>query len=123
MQSHDHQQTDPVYKIVREDDWAAACRAGVYLGSADDKRDGFIHLSAAHQLSGTARKHFKDQRNLILVRFQASDLGTRLRWGTSRGGELFPHFYGSLPTVLAREQNALPLDADGIPVLPEVVVS
>lgn len=123
MQSHDDQQTGSVYKIVREDDWAAACLTGGYLGSPDDKRDGFIHLSAAHQLAGTARKHFKGQRGLILVRFRASDLGTGLQWETSRGGDLFPHYYGSLSTDLALEQHVLPLDANGIPVLPEVAVS
>ena len=56
-----------VYKILPRAAWAEAVAAGVYHGSADDQRDGFIHLSRAAQLEGTLRKHFAGQTELVLV--------------------------------------------------------
>ena len=47
-----------IYKICRPDEWAAAERAGVFRGSPDDRRDGFIHFSTAAQVPGTAEKYF-----------------------------------------------------------------
>lgn len=109
-----------VYKIVRHDEWGAAQRTGAYHGSADDQRDGFIHLSAAHQLQGTAQKHFRGQSGLVLVGFRTDDLGEALRWETSRGNDLFPHLYGPLRTELAVETYELQLGEDGVPILPEI---
>lgn len=123
MQSHSDGRNVLVFKLVRKDDWAAACRAGLYSGSADDQRDGFIHLSAAHQLAGTAAKHFRGQDDLLLVSFRASDLETGLKWEESRGGDLFPHFYGALQTGLALECRELQLGEDGIPMTPEISAS
>lgn len=123
MQSHGDEQNVLVFKMVRKDDWAAACRAGLYSGSADDQRDGFIHLSAAHQLTGTAAKYFRGQNDLLLVSFVARDLAPNLKWEKSRGGDLFPHFYGPLGPDLARESRALQLGEDGIPIIPEISAS
>ncbi len=108
-----------VYKILDANDWRQACERGQYVGSEDDKRDGFIHLSAAHQLAGTAAKYFSGKRNLLLVVFAADDLGESLKWEVARGGDLFPHYYGDLPTGLARASHALALDDNLNPVLPE----
>lgn len=110
---------DPIiYKIMPESDWAQALDAGVYRGSADDLRDGFIHFSAPHQLQGTAAKHFKGQRNLVLIAIDSAALGAGLRWETSRGGDLFPHLYGVLGVSAARATHPLRLDENSIPVIP-----
>ncbi len=106
-----------VYKILPSADWAAAVAAGVYAGSADDARDGFIHLSTAEQLAGTAARHFRDKPGLVLVAFEAAALGEALRWELSRGGALFPHLYGALLPPLAQWQKPLPLGADGVPII------
>ncbi len=108
-----------VYKILPEADWQQAVAAGAYPGSADDARDGFIHLSAADQLVGTASKHFRGQSGLVLVAFRALDLGESLVWEASRGGALFPHLYSPLPAGAAVSVMPLPVGADGVPVLPE----
>lgn len=114
------QDTQPsdVYKILPAGDWQGAVAAGSYAGSADDTRDGFIHLSTAEQLPGTAEKFFKGQRGLVLVQFAAADLGPALKWEPSRGGALFPHLYAVLPADKALAVVPLELDADGIPVMP-----
>jgi len=86
----------PIYKICPGSAWREAERQGVYRGSADDARDGFIHFSTAAQLEGTARKHFFGQTGLYLIEVDADALGAALRWERSRDNELFPHFYGEL---------------------------
>lgn len=97
-----------VYKICAKIDWQTACAAGAYAGSADDLRDGFIHLSAAHQVEATLARHFSGQSNLVLIAFEESTLAG-LKWETSRGGQLFPHVYGTLPTAKVLWVKDLPL--------------
>jgi uncharacterized protein (DUF952 family) len=106
-----------IYKILPRADWEAAIAAGAYRGSADDVRDGFIHLSAADQAQATADKYFRGQADLLLVAFEAEALGVALKWEPSRGGALFPHLYAPLPTNAAVETRSLSLDAEGAPQL------
>lgn len=108
-----------IYKICASPDWDAAVRAGRYQGSADDARDGFIHLSTREQLAGTAAKHFRGKTDLVLVAIDAARLGDGLKWEPSRGGVLFPHLYAPLDVSTARFVRALRLAADGVPVIPE----
>ena len=109
-----------IYKICPEDAWKEADGKGAFAGSEVDRRDGFIHLSAAHQVRDTARRHFAGQKDLVLVAFEAEELGDYLKWEASRGGDLFPHVYGELPAALARWVKPLPLGAEGH-VFPESV--
>jgi uncharacterized protein (DUF952 family) len=97
-----------VFKICTVQEWQEASRTGRFLGSPDDLRDGFIHLSAARQLRDTAAKHFSGMDNLLLIAFAEDQLGARLKWETSRGGDLFPHHYGPLPVGLAKWLRPLP---------------
>jgi uncharacterized protein (DUF952 family) len=89
-----------VYKIVAAAEWKRAEAAGVFDGSAVDRRDGFIHFSTAAQVAETAARHFADQHDLLLVAVDATTLD--LRWEPSRGGQLFPHLYGPLPMTAVR---------------------
>ena len=102
-----------IYKIQRASEWAAAASAGDYEGSAVDAKDGFIHFSTAQQPSETAAKHFAGQSDLVLIAIDSEALGAALKWEPSRGGALFPHLYGTLPTRLALWVKPLPLGADG----------
>jgi uncharacterized protein (DUF952 family) len=86
-----------IYKILRADEWSEAERTGVYRGSGDDRRDGFIHFSTAEQTPGTFEKYFAGTPGLILAAIDADTLGSALKWEPSRGGALFPHLYGDLP--------------------------
>lgn len=80
-----------VYKLLRPAEWAAFQADGAFAGSADDLRDGFIHLSAADQVAGTRAKWFAGDA-VVLLEVRAEDL----RWEPSRGGALFPHLYRPL---------------------------
>lgn len=102
-----------IYHVCREEDWRAAEAAGRYDGSADDRRDGFIHFSDAAQLAESVARHRAGQDRLLLIAVEAAALGAALKWEPSRGGALFPHLYGALPTDAALWVRALPLGADG----------
>ncbi len=108
-----------VYKILTREDWQQACQAGSYAGSRDDLRDGFVHLSAAHQVGATAARHFRGIDGLTLVALDAGRLGAALKWEPSRGGDLFPHHYGALPVSAAVWSKPIELGADGVPLIPE----
>lgn len=98
-----------LYKIIATGEWRNAEAKGRFDGSAVDLKDGFIHLSAAHQMRDTAARHFAGQEDLLLVGFRESDLAG-LRWEPSRGGDLFPHVYGPIATALAVSVAPLPLE-------------
>lgn len=113
-----------IYKVMTAYDWQVAQRAGLYEGSADDKRDGFIHFSSAAQLAETLRKHFAGARDLVLLYVHDGSIEPpeALRWERSRGGDLFPHLYGSLPVAVVQRVEALALDAHGLHVLPSLEI-
>lgn len=110
---------EPVYKVLSEAAFAAAAREGRFLGSPDDVRDGFIHLSQAHQLAGTLAKHFAGHNGLMLLAFDAARLGPELRSEISRGGELFPHLYAPLNLAALLWAEPLRLGPDGRHILPK----
>lgn len=105
-----------IYTLLRADDWRVAEAAGAYHGSADDRRDGFLHFSTAAQLRASAAKHRAGIADLLMVEVPSATLGESLKWepasGRSRPG-LFPHLYGVLPLTAVRRVMPLPLGADG----------
>lgn len=109
--------TGLVFKIATAAAWAKAEADGAVPASEDDRRDGFIHLSAAGQLPATVSRHFAGQTGLWLLAVDAEALGSALRWEASRDGALFPHCYGPLP--LAAVRWARPLDKADIDALAE----
>ena len=100
------------------EEWATAVKTGSYRGSSQDQADGFIHFSTAAQIVESARKHRAGQDGLLLVAVDASRLGDRLKWETSRGGDLFPHLYGPLDPAESAGVRPLPLGPDGLHLFP-----
>ena len=109
-----------IYKICSASAWREAERDGVYRGSADDARDGFIHFSTALQVAETARRHFFGQTGLFLVEVDPDALGKALRWERSRNDELFPHLYGELDLGAVRAVKNLNTRSDGGHDIPEL---
>jgi uncharacterized protein (DUF952 family) len=110
-----------IYKICPASAWREAERKGVYSGSADDARDGFIHFSTAAQVAETARKHFFGQRALFLIEVDDEALGAGLRWERSRNDQLFPHLYGELDLGAVISVINLNMRADGNHDIPELL--
>lgn len=134
-----------IYKLMTAAEWDAAWAEGVYRGSEQDQRDGFIHFSTAAQIAETARKHFSGVSDLVLLAVDIEMLewlhtprpdplppGERatapaggegqgegespLRWEPSRGGDLFPHLYALLPSAAVQSVTQAPLSDDGTPI-------
>jgi uncharacterized protein (DUF952 family) len=107
-----------IYKLFRHNEWGEAGKSGIFVGSPDDRRDGFIHLSAAHQVRTTYSKYFAAEDRPILAAISAADAGPNLKWETSRGGDTFPHLYGALDLRLVRAVFEIVRDEAGNPVFP-----
>jgi uncharacterized protein (DUF952 family) len=84
-----------IFKVFRAAEWAAFEAGGAFSGSADDLKDGFIHLSSEGQLEGTLAKHFAGEAGLVVAEV-AVEADPALRWEASRGGAEFPHLYRPL---------------------------
>ncbi len=97
-----------IFKIVDGDEWAKAQALGLFKGAAVDLSDGYIHFSTAQQVRETAARHFAGRENLLLVAFEANQLGEALKWEVSRGGALFPHLYAALDPKQALWAKPLP---------------
>lgn len=106
-----------IYKILPRSEWDAARAVGSFAGSAVDLADGFIHFSGHDTAQRTAALYFKDQADLMLLTVEADQLGEALKWEASRGGALFPHLFRALRVDEVLAQQALDLDADGVPIL------
>ena len=106
-----------IYKLLDRPAWARAEAKGSYTGSEVDLADGYIHLSAGLQVQETARLHFRGARELVLLAVDAGAVAAALRWEPSRGGTLFPHLYGPLPTAAVRWARDIALDSEGVPVI------
>ncbi len=102
-----------IYKIFLRPEWDAFRRAGSTLGAPIDLADGYIHVSTAAQVAETARRHFANQSDLVLVALDDARLGPELRWEPSRGGQLFPHLYRPLVLDDVVWDKSLPLGASG----------
>jgi uncharacterized protein (DUF952 family) len=109
-----------IYKLLDRTAWEQARAARVFEGSAVDIADGFIHFSTAAQASETARRYFAGQADVMLLAVEAEGLGSGLRWEPSRGGDLFPHLYGSLPASAVVSARVLALGPDGAPMVGEL---
>jgi len=107
-----------IYHMAHQADWDAAKASGVYRGSADDLRDGFIHFSRGSLIAESAAKHRAGQTGLLLICCDAAGLGEALKWETSRNGIEFPHLYRALNPAEALSAVPLPLDDAGLHIFP-----
>lgn len=113
-----------IFKIMTEAEWNSAVAEGIFRGAPVDIADGYIHFSTSAQVAETAARHFRGRAGLIAIAFDAEAFGAGLRWEPSRGGDLFPHLHdGPLDPKLALWYRSLPLDDDGIPVVPDEILA
>lgn len=86
----------PIIKLLRAAQWAQFQADGVFAGSPDDLRDGYIHISTPDQAPGTLAKWFAGDAGVVALTLDADALAADLKWEASRGGQLFPHLYRPL---------------------------
>lgn len=86
-----------------------------------DEADGYVHLSTGPQLAETVARHFAEHQALYVLAVEADDLGDKLKWEPSRGGELFPHYYGRLGARDVAWDSPLQREIDGSFLFPEEI--
>lgn len=109
---------DTAYKVLTSEQMESLLRNGVFAGAPIDLADGYIHLSAAEQVTETVDKHFAGQTGLFVAAVDLAALGDAVKWEPSRGGQLFPHVYAALPLGAVTAHGPLVRGADGAVLLP-----
>jgi uncharacterized protein (DUF952 family) len=109
-----------VYHLCTRPALDAASSAGAYRADSLE-REGFIHLSQAHQVLPTARNYFRGVADVLVLTIDTTRLTAPLRYeapaslATTDGsppvhvGELYPHCYG--PINLDAIVDVVPLDS------------
>jgi uncharacterized protein (DUF952 family) len=108
-----------IFKIATRDVVEKARKSGTFTGMPIDTVDGYLHFSTGPQLAETLKLYFAGQRDVVLLAVRADDMGGDLRWEPSRGGQLFPHVYGTFPMSGVVHEAAVDVGADGSCALPE----
>lgn len=106
------------FKVLTRDQWDQLRTDGSFAGAPVDLADGYIHLSTRAQVIETVTRHFAGQDNLVLAMVDLAALGDALKWEPSRGGALFPHYYGVLEKGMVTTSAKLRLGRDGAHVFP-----
>ena len=87
-----------IYKILSPSEWNEATTTN-RITTELDKKDGFIHLSTAKQLSATLALYFSNDQEVMLLRILSKPLKDNLIYeapdSQKRSGQ-FPHYYGKL---------------------------
>ena len=108
-----------VYKVAPRSLWDESIANGQFTGAPIDLEDGFIHFSSREQVIETVRLHFRGQDDLLLIEIPSAELGEKLEWEASRGGDLFPHLYDTFDPAVATRVLPLRLLEDGSHEFPE----
>ena len=107
-----------VYKILTTSEWKDAKALGE-IETALDRKDGFIHLSTAQQLSGTLAFYFKNFDSLVLLQINTRDFKDEIIFEKAfpageRTGE-FPHLYGILKVEKIKNKWEIKRNAFSLP--------
>ncbi len=102
-----------VFHLVDRAAWAIAVERGEYR-PASLLAEGFVHLSRAEQVLGTANRFFAGRRDLVLLSVDEARLGPGLKLEEGEPGQLFPHFYGAIPVAAVGAVLPISPDDDGV---------
>jgi len=106
-----------IYKICTKKELLEAKNKKQFAGSKKDLEDGYIHFSGKEQVSGTLKKFYSTQKDLILLKVATLNLD-HLIWEQASDGNMFPHLYSSLDMSNVVDESEISLGDDGLHVLP-----
>ena len=106
-----------IYKICTKTEILQAKNKNQFIGSKKDLEDGFIHFSGEEQVSGTLKKFYSNQKDLILLKVATLKLD-HLVWEQASDGNMFPHLYSPLDISNVVDEIEIVLRDDGSHVLP-----
>ncbi len=107
-----------ILHITTRPEWEAAQAAGAYEAPSLAS-EGFIHMSAPHQVARTANRRFRGTPGLVLLVVDPARLTSPLKVeiGEVETGETFPHVYGPIDLDAVDDVVEFPEGPDGF-VLP-----
>ena len=106
------------YHLARQADWKQGKESGIYTGSTEDMKDGFLHFSTAKHIEQSCRLYRRCETGLILVQVNLQELAQSEKSGEMRWdpvpsrGEPFPHLYGALEVNERIVEQEWSLDMD-----------
>jgi len=109
--------TNYIYKILSSTEWEDASESEIIITELD-KKDGFVHLSTAKQLSATLALYFSHCQEVILLRILSETLKDKLVYEYPDSKERtvkFPHYYGELKKSYIEKNWALKRRAFEVP--------
>ena len=100
MRTHNDAMTETLLHVISRDDWDRARRIGAVTPESLESQ-GFVHLSARHQVHLPADRLYSGRTDLVLLHIDPARLADPLRFepGVPEDPESmrFPHLYGPLP--------------------------
>tara|TARA_Y100000768_G_scaffold388163_1_gene382539 strand:+ start:18733 stop:19062 length:330 start_codon:yes stop_codon:yes gene_type:complete len=99
-----------IFHILSQSDYDLALARGFYRPESLEK-EGFIHFSSEDQVEKTAKRFYLNQKNLLLLKVDPSQLKHKLIVEPADGDE-FPHLYGDLNLDAITEVFTLNWDQD-----------
>ncbi|MBG8551967.1 DUF952 domain-containing protein [Hymenobacter guriensis] len=110
-----------LYRIAQPADWAAAQLTGFFV-SPDLEAEGFIHASELSQVLETARKHYQNSPDAVLLEIDeaaltAANVRVEREWAESRQA-YFPHLFAPVPLSAVVRSWPFPVDEAGQATLP-----
>lgn len=109
--------------MTRRGQWEAARSSGSYL-PAEWERDGFIHLSALHQVLSPANALYRGENDLVALVIDAHMISSAVVWEAGTGTlETYPHLYSALSTDAVLADIDLQPSPDGSFLLPPELLS
>ena len=101
-----------IYHILTPNSWEQALDREVYEHPSL-LAEGFIHCSTRAQVLATARLHFAQEQELVVLHIVERRVKPILKFEPSRNGELFPHLYGKLEFAAIEDLSLLVRDDEG----------
>jgi len=109
--------------MARRSVWESSRESGVYLPT-EFGRDGFIHLSALHQVLSPANAIYRGANDLVALVIDAHMIHDAIVWEDGTGTlEQFPHLYSALSADAVLAEVDLTPSADGSFLLPAELVN
>lgn len=108
--------------LAERERWQRAQSQGAYL-PAEFARDGFVHLSALHQLLTPANRFYRGRDDLVALVLDAHRLGSAVVWEAGTGTvERFPHLFGAITPDAVLAEVPLVAEPDGGFFLPPALI-
>jgi len=109
--------------MARRGVWEAARTSGGMYLPEEWGHDGFIHLSALHQMLAPANAIYRGETDLVALVLDAHMLARAIVWENGAGTlERFPHLYSALPAEAVLAEIDLSPSPDGSFLLPPELI-